>query len=87
MYPSSAYIDVTERTALPCPCGGRPLYDGDGVGHEWLTCSKCKFEIETYQARNGELEMLWNQKIRERSSRRYLDIKSPHQNGGGLCTY
>lgn len=72
MTSNSAYIDVTEPTASPCPCGGKPLYDCDGVGHEWLTCSKCKFEIETYQARNGELETLWNRKAKERGTRRFL---------------
>ncbi|CAH1565124.1 hypothetical protein [Vibrio rotiferianus] len=33
-----------------CKCGGMTEYDCDNCGHEWLTCDKCKFEIETYES-------------------------------------
>lgn len=54
-----------------CNCGGEPLYDEDGCGHEWLTCDSCKFEIETYECRDG-IENVWNRTQSERKGRRYL---------------
>lgn len=49
--------------AKKCKCGGKPVYDCDNCGHEWLTCKKCKFEVETYQCES--IEKVWNEKVSE----------------------
>lgn len=46
-----------------CKCGGKVKYDGDSCGHEWLTCNKCGFEVETYQC--DSIEKVWNEKAIE----------------------
>lgn len=44
-----------------CKCGGKPKYDCDGCGHEWLTCDKrCGVEVEVFE---GDINKAWNAEV------------------------
>lgn len=61
---------------LNCKCGTKVKYDCDGCGHEWLTCIKCKIEIEGYELSEIDLINVWENKMNEHSVSQNKNTKS-----------